>query len=907
MSVSSHEIDKSKILYNKYVQYWNQGSIDSSRTYLDSILNSTQSLSDYHKAIVFSGKGTISRVMGEFDSSVIYFNKSINLLKRKEEYRSYHVSSLIGLGNTYSTFGELERALLYYENAKRELDLIEYKGSNDQELEALLFENASMTYLKKSDYNASLHNLLKSISIRNDFYLGDASPSFLNLAKIYERIGEYDSAFHYYDRAISFWENRYDRTYYKLAPAFLRYAKLLKTTNLQDEADYYFIKSIQNYKENYGNSSPYVANALTEYCIFLCETGFFSEANNHIENALSILTPKSQVSIDQVKINTLQKSTHDINYIFSLIAKAKLYYEWSKNDKCDSKINILETAIASCNEAIRVSQRLHSSYLSEGSRYNLVDKYKDLYLVAVNISLELYKLTDQKEHLHAAYKYIALSKGSELKFRRNFRSTLAKSKLPKALVRKIEETISLVNAYTQMLDELQNVEHVSDSKQDYISKNLLVANEELDSLLIMARSQSSAFDQELSDFKNFDLSAMQKRLGAKNAILEYYFDKNVRDGKRRLICFLITNKEVYHFDLDVDTAVVQKIELLKVDHLSNDQTNKGSVLQSETNAFISTLYELHSLLVYPLNKKIRGKNLIIIPDEELNYIPFEILLIDKPTGQMPNFSGLNYLIKEHSISYGYSSDLTRTKRKSGARSTTFNTVIPAYRTEAANGLFELSSAHDEGKVISKYFKIGKVYDGDISKDDFLSSLRLGNSVHLAMHALSDSTEDQTAYLLISNNNKEKLKCYDYEIETCRIQAPLIVLNACKTGSGIVHSGDGVASLSRSFLIAGASSVLHTLWEVEDEVAKMLMESFYYYLSRGHKKNDALQKAKLDYLKSMPPAFAHPKYWAPFQISGDVSAIKNKISVIEIIYLILTLLIIYLIFHLIRKRSLAAMR
>lgn len=104
-----------------------------------------------------------------------------------------------------------------------------------------------------------------------------------------------------------------------------------------------------------------------------------------------------------------------------------------------------------------------------------------------------------------------------------------------------------------------------------------------------------------------------------------------------------------------------------------------------------------------------------------------------------------------------------------------------------------------------------------------------------------------------------------EIYALKLNADLVTLSACETGLGLRVAGEGVIGLSRAFMIAGARSVLVSLWKVSDESTALLMEEFYRLLSRGEEKVDALAKAKQK-LRQM--GYKNPYFWAPFILIGD---------------------------------------
>ena len=95
---------------------------------------------------------------------------------------------------------------------------------------------------------------------------------------------------------------------------------------------------------------------------------------------------------------------------------------------------------------------------------------------------------------------------------------------------------------------------------------------------------------------------------------------------------------------------------------------------------------------------------------------------------------------------------------------------------------------------------------------------------------------------------------------------LVVLSACDTGLGEVRNGEGVYGLRRSFVLAGAESLVMSLWPVSDYSTRRLMSAFYKNLRLGLPRGAALRRVQLEMLKADPRL--HPFYWANFIQSGD---------------------------------------
>ena len=141
-------------------------------------------------------------------------------------------------------------------------------------------------------------------------------------------------------------------------------------------------------------------------------------------------------------------------------------------------------------------------------------------------------------------------------------------------------------------------------------------------------------------------------------------------------------------------------------------------------------------------------------------------------------------------------------------------------------------------------------------------------IHLAAHGIGDETEpDRAALVLLTGNNEEDGLWQAREIRHSRLNADLVVLSACETGSGRLQGEEGVMNLARAFLIAGARSVVASLWSVEDDSTATLMGNFYEHLAAGLTVNESLRQAQIDFIREYKGR-AQPYYWAGFEVIGD---------------------------------------
>jgi CHAT domain-containing protein/Tfp pilus assembly protein PilF len=102
---------------------------------------------------------------------------------------------------------------------------------------------------------------------------------------------------------------------------------------------------------------------------------------------------------------------------------------------------------------------------------------------------------------------------------------------------------------------------------------------------------------------------------------------------------------------------------------------------------------------------------------------------------------------------------------------------------------------------------------------------------------------------------------------------LVVLSACDTGLGEIRNGEGVYGLRRAFYLAGAESMVMSLWQASDLTTRKLMTEYYRYLKQGAGRGAALRQVQLEMLRRDPQL--HPFYWASFIQSGEWANLDGK--------------------------------
>ena len=320
--------------------------------------------------------------------------------------------------------------------------------------------------------------------------------------------------------------------------------------------------------------------------------------------------------------------------------------------------------------------------------------------------------------------------------------------------------------------------------------------------------------------------------------------------------------EISHVRLtDLETKVESYLA-----HLTNGQGDDKKLAEREAQ-------ELYDWLMRPIASALdEQKELCIVPDGILNYLPFAAL-IEHSSGK--------YLIEKYAIAYAPSTtvflSLTQAleKKKLSTASRCLSVGNPAFDQQRFPQLRELASTQIEAeKVADHYLHTRLLLAGKARESTVRAEFPKAEIIHFASHGLVDEKQPQHSSLVLAresaaaNESSDGLLCAE---EISRMKLPntqLVVLSACQTGLGKNYRGEGMVGLVQAFLVAGALQVVASLWLVNSETTRKLMPIFHRYLTQSSLSTaQALRQAQIDMLRNSDPYYAHPAAWAAFAVIG----------------------------------------
>lgn len=127
-----------------------------------------------------------------------------------------------------------------------------------------------------------------------------------------------------------------------------------------------------------------------------------------------------------------------------------------------------------------------------------------------------------------------------------------------------------------------------------------------------------------------------------------------------------------------------------------------------------------------------------------------------------------------------------------------------------------------------------------------------DAFYLAGHAFSSDNPDRSSLVVLSDPSKRDDFLQASEIVQMRLPAKLVVLSACETNVGPIQGEEGISALSTAFLLAGARTVVSTLWPIEDQASFTLMKAFYGHLGAGEFIAQSMASEKRGFLSKWGP-------------------------------------------------------
>lgn len=366
-------------------------------------------------------------------------------------------------------------------------------------------------------------------------------------------------------------------------------------------------------------------------------------------------------------------------------------------------------------------------------------------------------------------------------------------------------------------------------------------------------------------------------------------------GPQRISVFIISRDTLAYQELALShEALLQLVSGLSSIFDGSTEAAGGelfTILNAELADFsVPPAYALYQQLWRPLQGALgTAREVIVVPDDFLFYLPFEALVTD--TSGIENrfdFAHARFLLDDYQISYASSASLLDPALHRPHNPTRELLALgnPDFAADPAPGsggdlaaprrdrnLWALPNSEKEVEEIGRLLPGSgtKVYTGAEATETVLKEQAAEfRVIHLATHFLTNDREPLYSRMIFSRepDGRNDGELQTYEVFDLRLNADLVVLSACNTALGRLSRGEGLVGITRALLYAGVPSMMVSLWSVDDIATSTIMTAFYRHLKEGLPRNRALQLAKLEYLRGASDLQKDPFFWAPFVLIGD---------------------------------------
>ncbi len=841
-------------------------------------------------AYTYGGIAEAMFYKNRFDTAIEFEQKAIDIIMRLFGEKNPELGNCYNrMGVYYEYKGFFEESFQYYQKA---LNLLFNTLGKDHFLVACIYTNLGSVFRHFNQYDQALKYLEKSEEIHLQLpESNDRAQLYLNLGVVYAKTKEYDKAIASYKKSGEIIDQIYGQNHWRAADSKNNIGAVYYRKGDFSNAIKYFIKAMPIYRQHLGVHHERTAIAYHNIADSYYHLKDYEQATKWNQKSLAALIPDFT---DTSGTGNPELSVCISNHILMYVLDLKIQICMGKYEQSPGSLNALKLAHETVALSIAWIDRIRTEFITEESKLIQGETAKTFYQYAVQTADEIYRKTRDAVYLEKIFKYIEKSKCAVLT------SLLHESK--------IKQSFNLPDRLLQRDKALRGeLAHCRTEIQKELTKKHLTDKQKL------RKFQDQYFDafiryQQLIDTYEHDypeyyqlkyqihtatLHEIQQSLAPETALLEYYTTDDA------IHLFVISKNDIKYHKLNIDMQF---------------ENNLRRYIQSIKKIDAKTYLELSPQLTQVLipDELPPSKRLVIIPHGLLYKLPFESLVIKAPEqNETGNFSNLNYLIQDYDVSYHYSATLFRqglqmrraNPGSSDSKRMEFAGFAPVFKSSDKNAIILAShlrmvdttaagmdtrSISLDGKTFNalpntenELMDIAATFQADhqsvntflyqkASEERFKQVASNYRIIHIATHSIMNAKNPRLSGIILSQPQDsiqgEDGVLYTEEIYNLDLNADLLVLSSCESGTGKLRPGEGLMSLSRGFMYAGVRNLIVSLWKVDDASTCQLMSEFYSHHMNKKSYASSLRQAKLRMIKN--PETAFPRMWSGFVLIGE---------------------------------------
>lgn len=842
---------------------------------------------------IHNNLGVIYFDLGEHSKAEYHYREALKLSslaagrKTEDLQRIYtNMSSIMILKNDY------DQALFYLSLAEEMM----LNLPKDQTELYTVYSSMGAIYMLQEKWQKSQQYLEESLALAKSIFPTPNSSHaipLLSLGELFLKQKQYGKAETYIKAGQRVWESIYGEVHDKVAAAWNQLGEIYQKEKNFDKARQAYLKALEILYQTSQNQYYIVPNVYYSLATLEVEQENYKEAINWLRKCLS-LTLNIDLNIDDhLSIpGTYSHSTQEIVTLQVLADYISILQRWQPDSE-----TYHQSALDVCELAISLSRDLWKSYKLKSSKLNFAEQIFPIFEMGVKSATRLYQITGDRNYQYQAFSYAEAAKASLLQEPLRQDQAMSFANIPDSLLQYEKELKSLLNLYEKELFSSQT-NQVDSNSLAVFRKNYPQKLQELDSLQeVFARDYPAYYKFKYAPDSR-SAESLQRTLHKDQLVLEYLWGDSI------LYLFVLDRNNIEVKEILISSRLIEDLKafrsLLSISQSALDEKELKKSLR-EIPPFAYSLYQ--HLLEQALLGKEDIKELIIIPDSWLAYIPFEALLTNLPE-QVLAYQDLPYLIQDYTISYEFAGSFLLSKKQNSSAKNTYLGFAPSYDQPDFSSTILLNNRdslqRNNNRFLTLQFnqpeveQISQLFSGQnfLGRQATVQSFRENapdfRVLHLAMHAFTVDEDPMSSGMVFSPfaDSAGYSLLHAAEIYGMTLPAELAVLSACKTGTGQFKRGEGLMSLAHAFRYAGCRAIVPSLWQVEDQATQKIMDLFFRHLKKGKSKAEALRLAKLEFLQNASPIEAHPFLWSSFVLIGDPQPLSKPLPWTRILFFVI---------------------
>ncbi|MDF9798405.1 CHAT domain-containing protein [Catalinimonas alkaloidigena] len=822
-----------------------------------------EQLLDPHDPILgesFHMLGRLYFTIGNYQQSLNYQQKYLEVNQHNYPPDHMEVSDALHfVGLSYSRLYEHELALEYY---FKSADIVEKAGKKERWALTHIYNNIGLVYGRQNMHEKELEYFLKALAMKKELGM-NISDTYHNIGKTYIDLERYTQAQDILHEALRLKIEQVGERHTTVAGTLYYLAELYVNQAQYDSAIYYAEKALSIEQENFGNNGTSLAASYRQLATIYQKQQLWRQSLDHLQKGQTALV--KYYDSGQISANPSPKDN-----IIDPLSLLRLMQQKSEvlllRYAADQQTEDLRMAYQTSKAATELIEHTYANLHDSESRTFLADHANKILELALQTAYMLQQEEEDTQYLELAFQLIEKNKAQLLL--ENITSSQWKSKgaIADTLLEQ-EQEVSSKLAYYEKLKFEEESRSSPDSVKLYTYNNQIFAlHRTQESLNQSIRLRYPQYYHMRHEQKFISLQQAQKDLLQEDEVLVEYFQ-----GDSAIYYLAVSSDQVSFYRNEIKSLPIKPM--------------LNGLQERDYQTYTQAAHRLYNYLLLPVLRDFSEKKLIIIPDHQIGYIPFESLLVQPPSSN-PDYKSLQYLMLEHTISYQYSANLLASTQQTSVKeyersfagyAPTFskqkNTLLATRSSQdqqLVNELEALPYAEEEVRTIAQMLNGEAHISETATEKNFKEHASNSWIIHLASHTLINDRNPLYSKLVFApeDNDEEDGLLHTYELYNMQLKADMVTLSACNTGVGKIQKGEGIISLARGFMYAGVPNVLMSLWAVSDRSTSQLMQNFYQALNKGSSKAEALRTAKLQYLEQADANTAAPYYWSGFVLISN---------------------------------------